>query len=84
MEKRCSDGVRAIAQLLHTIWPVGPGKPIYSVQSIIGATLKRRDGSEREGLVFTEDSAFSEFINTDLLYNDFTHLPCFLMSTATL
>jgi hypothetical protein len=44
--KRCSDGVRAIAQLLHTTWPVSHGIPDYAVQSIIGATEKRRDGSD--------------------------------------
>ena len=54
MEKRCSDGVRAIAQLLHTIWPVGHGKHTYAVQSIIGATLKRLDTVEP---VFTRDVA---------------------------
>lgn len=50
MEKRCSDGVRAIAQLLHTIWPVGPVKPIYSVQSIMGAMVKRRESGGRRVL----------------------------------
>lgn len=42
-----------------------------SIQSIIGATLKRRDGSERAGLVFTGASGFSKFISTDLLYSSF-------------
>lgn len=37
----------------------------------MGATLNRRDGSECEGLAFTGDAAFSEFINTDLLYSGF-------------
>jgi hypothetical protein len=44
------------------------------IQSIIGATLKRRDGSEREGLVFKGASGFSEFIDTGLLYGGF--YPC--------
>lgn len=42
VERRCSNGVRSIAQLLHTTWPVGRVKPGYAVQSIIGATEKRR------------------------------------------
>ena len=37
----------------------------------MGATLKRREGSEREGQAFTGDWVFSEFINTDLLYSGF-------------
>lgn len=37
----------------------------------MGATLNRRDGSEREGLVFIGATAFSEFIDTDLLYSGF-------------
>lgn len=48
-----------------------------SVQSIIGATLKRRDGSERAGLVFTGASGFSKFIDTGLLYSGF--YPFFLV-----
>lgn len=48
-----------------------------SVRSIIGATLKRRDGSERVWLVFIGASGFSKFIDTDLLYSGF--YPFFLV-----
>jgi hypothetical protein len=43
----------------------------------MGATLKRRDGSERDGLVFAGASGFSKFIGTDLLYSGF--YPFFLV-----
>ena len=42
--------MHSIAQLLHTTWPVGRVKPGYAVQSIMGATLNRRDNA---GLEFT-------------------------------
>jgi len=48
-----------------------------SVQSIIGATLKRRDGSWWDDPVFTGASGFSKFIDTDLLYSGF--YPFFLV-----
>ena len=41
----------------------------------MGATLKRRDGSEQDGLVFTGASGFSKFIGTDLLYSGFYPFP---------
>ncbi|MBD9586834.1 hypothetical protein IB254_07165 [Pseudomonas sp. PDM03] len=41
----------------------------------MGATLKRRDGSERLGLVITGASGFSKVIDTDLLYDGFYPFP---------
>ena len=53
-----------------------------SVQSIMGATLKRRDGSERAELVITGVSGFSKFICTGLLYSGF--YPFFLVFRSRL
>jgi len=47
-------GGGAVAPVLWGLWD-------QSFQSIIGATLNRRDGSE---LVFTDASGFSRFIGT--------------------
>ena len=43
----------------------------------MGATLKRREGSEHEGPEFTGSAIFLEFINTDLLCSVFTRFPLF-------
>lgn len=73
MEERCSDGVRAIAQLLHTIWPVGPGKPIYSVQSIMGATENLLDTE------FAAEARFSAGLVGILVTLVYFCLPAFLL-----
>lgn len=49
-----------------------------AIRSIMGATLKRREGSEREVLVFAWVTAFSKFISTDLLYSGFCPFSLFL------
>ena len=50
---------------------------VQSIQSIMGATLKRRDGSGRVWSMVTGVSGFSKFIDTDLLYSGFYPFPLF-------